>query len=141
MINSHIQITLWDKFSSIGLMMHHLFRSLLLIVTMLPGLASAAELVMVERQGCHYCIAWKEEIGPAYPNTAMGRFAPLRVVDIADAPPDGVTFTRPAVFTPTFVLVQDGRELGRIEGYPGDNFFWGMLEMMLRAKTGFDGDS
>lgn len=120
-------------------MMRRLFLPLFLLVTLLPGLAAAAELIMVERKGCSYCIAWKEEIGPIYPNTEMGQFAPVRMIDIANTPPDGITFTRPAVFTPTFILVEDGQELGRIEGYPGDNFFWGMLEMMLRAKLGYAG--
>lgn len=119
--------------------MRRFFLPLVLLVTLLPGLAAAAELVMVERKGCSYCIAWKEEIGPAYPNTEMGQFAPVRMIDIADAPPEGITFTRPAVFTPTFILVENGQELGRIEGYPGDNFFWGMLEMMLHAKTDYKG--
>ncbi len=119
--------------------MRRFFLSLLMLMTLLPGFAAAAELVMIERKGCQYCIAWKEEIGPAYPNTEMGKFAPLRIIDIADAPPEGIVFQRPAVFTPTFILVEDGQELGRIEGYPGDNFFWGMLEMMLRAKTGYEG--
>ena len=36
------------------------------------------------------------------------------------------------VFTPTFVLVREGRELARIEGYPGEDFFWGLLAAMLR---------
>ena len=37
----------------------------------------------------------------------------------------------PIRFTPTFVLVDDGREIGRIEGYPGEDFFWGLLERLL----------
>ena len=32
--------------------------------------------------------------------------------------------TRPIRYTPTFVLAEDGKEVGRIEGYPGDEFFW-----------------
>jgi hypothetical protein len=31
-------------------------------------------------------------------------------------------------YSPTFVVVMDGREIGRIEGYPGEAFFWGLLE-------------
>lgn len=101
--------------------------------------ALAVELIMVERDGCSYCIAWKEKVGPAYPNTAMGQFAPLRMIDISDAPPDGVEFASRVVFTPTFVLVEDGRELGRIEGHPGEDFFWGLLHRLLTDKTEYDG--
>lgn len=101
----------------------------------------AAELVMIDREGCGYCIAWKKQIGPAYPNTDLGRFAPLRVVNIREGAPEGVTFDRPVLFTPTFILVDEGRELGRIEGYPGEDFFWGLLEKMLKEKTDFIGSS
>jgi len=42
-------------------------------------------------------------------------------------------------FTPTFILVDDGREVGRIEGYPGEDFFWGLLGMMFeRANIPLD---
>ncbi len=35
------------------------------------------------------------------------------------------------LFTPTFVLFDDGREIGRIEGYPGEDFFWGLLQNLV----------
>jgi len=101
----------------------------------------AAELVMIDRQGCAYCIAWKKEVGTAYPNTDLGAFAPLRIVDIREGAPNDVSFSRPAMFTPTFILIEQGVEIGRIEGYPGEDFFWGLLEKMLKEKTDFVGSS
>lgn len=98
---------------------------------------AAAELVMVEQPGCVYCERWDEEIAPAYPKTAEGRFAPLRRVDIR-AVEDAVTPARAVVFTPTFLLVEDGTELGRLEGYPGADFFWPLLGALLREKTDFE---
>ena len=95
-----------------------------------PVGAGELELVMFERDGCSYCRRWNEEIGPAYPRTAEGRFAPLRRVQLNDIPEDLDLETRP-VFTPTFILVEDGRELGRIEGYAGDEFFWFILDTLL----------
>lgn len=92
--------------------------------------APAAELVMVERHGCHWCERWNAEIAPIYPKTEEGRRAPLRRVDIK-ALPDDVALASPPVFTPTFVLVEEGRELGRIEGYAGDEFFWFLLTQLL----------
>lgn len=92
----------------------------------------AAELVMVERAGCHWCQRWNAEIGPIYPKTDEAVRAPLRRADINDLPRD-VSFASRPVFTPTFVLVEDGRELGRIEGYAGDEFFWFVLSRLLDA--------
>lgn len=99
--------------------------------------AFAAELVMVEAKGCYYCATWKKQIGPVYDKTSEGAFAPLRVIDISDPVPADLSFARKVVYTPTFILVEEGRELARIEGYPGEDFFWGLLGMMLDEKTDY----
>lgn len=98
----------------------------------LAGALRAAELVMVEQHGCHWCAQWNAEIAPIYPKTDEGARAPLRRVQIRDLPED-IEFTSRPVFTPTFVLVHEGRELGRLEGYAGDEFFWFTLEKLLDA--------
>lgn len=118
------------------------FKNLLagLIVALLAVPAAAAELVMVEEPGCVWCARWNAEIGPAYPKTTEGRFAPLRRVDIRDLPPD-LTVARRVRFTPTFLLVENGQELARLEGYPGDQFFWPLLAGLLRNNTDYQGDS
>lgn len=122
-------------------MRHRLAIAATLLASTLASPLWAAELFMVETPGCHYCIQWKEEIGPIYPKTAAGKFAPLQQIDIDDPLPDGLSFARKVVYTPTFVLVEEGQEIGRIEGYPGEDFFWGLLEMMLKAKTEFATES
>jgi hypothetical protein len=42
-----------------------------------------------------------------------------------------LVLARRLTFTPTFVLVVDGVEANRLEGYPGEDFFWGMVEHMV----------
>ena len=91
---------------------------------------TAADLVIVEQEGCIYCARWDAEISHIYPKTEQGARAPLRRVDLRDLP-DDIAFTSPPVFTPTFVLVEDGQELGRMEGYAGDQFFWFVLDKLL----------
>ncbi|MFB9150092.1 hypothetical protein [Roseovarius ramblicola] len=103
-----------------------------LILAMLPAAPRAAELLMVERHGCHWCDRWNAEIGPIYPKTDESLRAPLRRAQIHELPGD-IAFTSRPVFTPTFVLIDDGRELGRIEGYAGDEFFWFLLGQLLDA--------
>ena len=34
--------------------------------------------------------------------------------------------------TPLFVLVDNGREIGRIRGYPGEDNFWGLLGALIK---------
>lgn len=94
-----------------------------------PGAADPI-LLMAEEDGCHWCAKWHEEIAPIYPKTAEGRTAQLQTYDLHRETPD-VAFVSKVRFTPTFILVENGQELGRIEGYPGEDFFWGLLTMMF----------
>ena len=105
---------------------------LTLAVALMPLPALCAELVMVEQHGCHYCEKWDDEIAHIYPKTTDGQRVPLRRVNLRDLP-DNLEFTSPPVFTPTFILVEDGKELGRIEGYGGDEFFWFLLTKLLNS--------
>ncbi len=91
---------------------------------------------MVEQPGCEWCARWNEEIAPVYPKTSEGGFAPLRRVDLR-ALPDDLQVARRVMFTPTFLIVDGGRELARLEGYPGEDFFWPLLADLLTAHTGF----
>ncbi len=96
---------------------------------------------MVEEAGCIWCERWNREIAAIYPKTPEGQHAPLRRVDKRVPMPGDLKLARAAFFTPTFILVQDGVELGRIEGYPGEDFFWGLLGKMLTETTDFAGAS
>lgn len=112
-----------------------------LIFLALPLPAAAVELVMVEQTGCFYCRQWDKDISTEYPKTAEGHAAPLSRVMIGDTRKGttGYSFARPVVYTPTFVLVDDaGTEMARLEGYAGEDFWWGLLGMMLKAQIGWD---
>lgn len=100
------------------------------------GAAIATELVMVEQPGCAWCARWNAEIAPAYPKTDEGRFAPLRRVNLHDMP-DDLEIARRVTFTPTFLLVKDNREIARLEGYPGEDFFWPLLDQLLTEHTDY----
>lgn len=103
------------------------------VACLAPAFAWAeTRLMMAEETGCIWCEQWNVEIGPIYPKTAEGRAAPLERFDI-DSPPDDIQFSRPINFTPTFILVRDGVEVGRIDGYPGEDFFWGLLGTLLKS--------
>lgn len=91
----------------------------------------AAELVMFESSTCEWCEAWNNEIGVIYDKTEEAKLAPLRRVSIEDPRPQDLEQIRGIHYTPTFVLISDGREIGRIQGYPGQDFFWGLLDVEL----------
>jgi hypothetical protein len=94
--------------------------------------ARGPELLMFEKPDCVWCRRWDAEIAPAYPRTTEGRLAPLRRIHIRDQAIAGVSLVRPVMLTPTFVLVHGGREIGRILGHPGNEFFYGLLGELLK---------
>ena len=94
--------------------------------------ARAAELVMFEQAGCAWCETFDREIAPIYGKTEEGLRAPLRRVDTAQPVPPDLAFIETERLTPLFVLVDRGREIGRIRGYPGEDFFWGLLDAFMK---------
>lgn len=102
---------------------------------LVPGAALAAELLMFESATCEWCQKWDEDVGVVYAKTAEGRAAPLRRIDIYAARPADLRSVRGIVYTPTFVLWDRGREMGRVVGYPGEDNFWGLLGVIV-AKLG-----
>jgi thioredoxin-related protein len=103
-----------------------------LAMTAWHSIAQAAELVMFEQAGCSWCEAFDREIAPIYPKTDEGKRAPLRRVDIMGEVPPDLAFLSTERITPLFILVDRGREIGRIRGYPGDDHFWGLLSVMVK---------
>ena len=94
--------------------------------------ARAAQLVMFEQPGCPWCQKFDRKIGAIYGKTEEGLRAPLRHVDIDDPLPPDLTFIQVERFTPVFVLVDKGREIGRIRGYGGEEMFWTQLYMLMQ---------
>jgi thioredoxin-related protein len=90
---------------------------------------------MVDDPNCRYCRLFDKEIGGLYPKTDEGRYAPL--VRVRRKSPE-LKGLNPVIYTPTFVLVRNGEELGRIIGYPGPEFFFSELRVLL-GRTGFTG--
>jgi len=107
-----------------------LFGATLIALTL--SNARAAELVMFEQAGCAWCEAFDREIAPVYAKTDEGVRAPLRRVDISRTIPPELAFIDAERLTPLFVLVDNGKEIGRIRGYPGEDHFWGLLGALIK---------
>jgi thioredoxin-related protein len=116
-------------------------RTLLLATAIaLPATAACAgearlELVMFERPGCPWCVRWMKDIGASYGDTPEAKIAPLRVVDLWATPTHGLTLKEPVRFTPTFVVLSDGVEIGRITGYIDNASFWGLYGKLLESAA------
>ncbi len=112
---------------------HRLATAVLAFTVSLSAAFADTVLVMAEEPGCIWCARWNKEISHIYPKTAEGIAAPLRRINIHEELPEDLSFLRKLHYTPTFILMVDGVETSRIEGYPGEDFFWGLLGQMLKA--------
>jgi thioredoxin-related protein len=107
-------------------------RALLVCLLCAPLPAWALELVMVEQAICPYCKMFDEQVGATYAETDIGARVPLRRVDLkSDWPQDLASVARDRL-TPTFILVSDGAEVGRLRGYPGEEEFWRLLKQLIK---------
>ncbi len=87
-----------------------------------------AVLVMIGDPGCPYCARFEREVAPGYTASEDGKLAPLVRRDRHDA---DVAFLPRIVYSPTFVMLVRGREVGRIVGYGGADLFWMQVERLL----------
>jgi thioredoxin-related protein len=106
---------------------------LAIAASLLPLKARAAELLMFESQSCIYCLRWERTVGSLYDKTDEAKVLPLRRIDIDRQSASGVVLQSRVLYTPTFIVVDKGREIGRIEGFSSDDQFWGLLDQ-LAAK-------
>jgi hypothetical protein len=96
--------------------------------------SAAAELVYVEWKGCGYCKVFNREMAWAYISSSIGKKIPLRRVDILGRwPADLKRVSRPS-YTPVFILVEHGREVGRFDGYTSPQGFGGNLQRLLQRR-------
>ena len=115
-------------------------KALLLAFSFLAPLGSqvslgAAELVMFKQDYCDWCEAWDNEIGQYYSVTEEGKLVPLRSVDIDSKRPEDLSHLKNITHTPTFILMQEGEEIGRIIGYPGEsNFYWLLNKLIQKLE-------
>ncbi|WP_265499343.1 thioredoxin domain-containing protein [Paracoccus beibuensis] len=99
--------------------------------------AQPLQLMMVSSPYCHFCRAWRAEIAPGYAASPAGRVAPLFDVDVDGPFPDGLALDRRPRITPSFILLDRGTEIGRVEGYVGKHYFHPVLEEMMQ-RAGVD---
>ena len=85
---------------------------------------SLGQLVMITSSHCPWCEAFEDDVGKGYDLTEEALVYPLRRHDFYKAMPDDLAHLTPATMTPTFIVMRNGAEVGRIIGYPGAELFW-----------------
>jgi len=115
-----------------------LFLSFLMALSLIETMRAESSnlgLLMIDDTACPYCELWDEEIGYMYLKTQEGKLAPLIRHHYGEKLPQNIELLSEPVVTPTFILLENNKERFRIEGYPGEEFFWSFLaEYILRIE-------
>ena len=102
--------------------------ALALTLAAYPQIALAdSRLIMVTSDHCPYCKAWELDVGAAYEKSPYAPALPLTRVEIGSKMPEGVTYQKPVVGTPTFLIIYNGQEIDRQSGYFDAEMFWWWL--------------
>ena len=111
----------------VGLIKAFAFAFALTYAASLQTAAADSRLIMVTSDHCPSCQAWELNIGKVYDKSPYATSLPLTRVEIGSKMPGGVTFQKPVVGTPTFLIIQNGQEIGRQNGYHDAEMFWWWL--------------
>lgn len=99
-----------------------------------PPSAPSAELIVIEVDGCIYCRVFRRDILPAWLASPHSRNVPIRFVDYNGPGASGLPVSGPVKIVPTFIMIKDDREIGRIPGYIGRTEFFRAVTHMLSTS-------
>jgi thioredoxin-related protein len=89
------------------------------------------ELLVVEIDNCIYCGLFRREVALVYKSSVRARAVPMRFVNINAPDVDRLILESPIDSVPTVLVVENGREVGRIAGYVGPEIFFHSLQLLL----------
>lgn len=91
------------------------------------------ELVVMEADGCIYCRLFRRDVLPAFEASEQGRQMTVRFLDINNLESSKLELQSAVDIVPTFVVVRQGKEIGRIPGYVGPENFFHSIDYLLAA--------
>lgn len=97
--------------------------------------SSRMELLVFERADCSWCEAFRREISPRYSKSTAASDAPLRFVDIDKADLTQLRLRSRLTVLPTAVLMKDGTEVDRIQGYTGPEIFFSLMPVLMERAN------
>ncbi len=92
---------------------------------------SRFEVLVVEIDNCIYCGLFRRDVAPTYTTSTRAKSAPMRFVNINAPDVDRLALNAPIDTVPTVLVVENGREVGRIAGYVGPEIFFHSLSQIL----------
>jgi hypothetical protein len=94
---------------------------------------SIVELLVVEAEGCSYCPILRRDVEPVYLASPSAQRAKMRFADINVVEGSALVLDSPIYIVPTVLVLQDGKETGRLSGYLGvEDFMRGVSHLLGR---------
>jgi thioredoxin-related protein len=116
-------------FSLFSVMKYRLFiftlSLALAIMTMLikPVLAER-ELLMITSDSCPFCMAWERDVGQIYNKSTYAKNLPLIRIQFGSSLPENMQLLAEVRGTPTFIILENQKEIDRIVGYSDAEMYW-----------------
>jgi thioredoxin-like negative regulator of GroEL len=98
------------------------------------GTSVTQEIVVFEAENCTYCSAFRSQILPNYRQSPRNVELPVRFVDVNATGVDKMKLIAPIQMVPTVVMMKNGQEVDRIQGYTGPELFHQLVTKMLQAE-------
>lgn len=95
--------------------------------------AVTQELIVLEAPNCIYCAIFRRDVLPNYQKSKRAAELPIRFLDLNDPAADQLKLSSSVTIVPTVVLMRDGSEAGRIDGYWGPEAFFQSISRMMAA--------
>ena len=105
-----------------------------------PG--PVAELLMIHNPSCIFCKAFMNDVALDYSTTKQGKALPLVILDITIL--ENREWLKREMQagnikeihgTPTFIIYKDGKEVGRVVGYSGKEWFYQKLDEAVKESV------
>ena len=88
-------------------------------------------MLMITDKNCLYCIIWEKQIGKIYPKTDIAKKFPLQRIEVKNFINYKKYDLKKTNITPTFILIKNTKEEGRIEGYTNPEMFWWQVDEIM----------
>jgi thioredoxin-related protein len=98
-----------------------------------PLPASNLELVVMEAPGCTYCELFRRDVLPSYQASERAKDMPIRFLDVNDTTPEALGLESGIDIVPTFVVLKNHKEVGRIPGYMGPEYFFHSINHLVSS--------
>jgi thioredoxin-related protein len=94
--------------------------------------STSAELLVFETNKCVYCFIFRRDVVPGYQQSPRARDVPMRFIDIDQVDVTQLKLKSPLTMLPTVILMKNGHEVDRIDGYMGPEPFFYMVSRLLK---------